>query len=94
MNDFEQELRNALERKQPSAGFAERVIARSQRRSPDWRLWLGAVAAVLLMGVGVSHYHERQEAMRAKRQLLQALEITEEKLALVERKLSEGRLQQ
>ncbi len=88
--NFEQELRNALARKEPAKGFTERVIRRAE---PNRRLrqWMPvAVAASLLCGVfGVARYEEHRRGERAKEQLMLALRITAKTLDTVDRKLRE-----
>ena len=46
MNPLDHELKNALRREEPSADFADRVLARIQSetaRQPDWRHGLGKI---------------------------------------------------
>ena len=90
--DFEQELRNALERKEPAKGFAERVlrqVAPSPPRRRPSRGWASlAVAASLFAGMfGVVRYEEYRKGEQAKDQLMLALRITARTLDTVERKL-------
>jgi len=93
MTNFEDELKAALRRKEPPLGFANRVMRRIERPRPAFRLrWAAwAVAAGLILSAGGLRYHsyqvERAQGERAKRQLLLALEITSEKLSLVQRKV-------
>ena len=100
--DFEQELKNALARKEPAKGFAERVIRQVEplkpaerpprsfvMRLPRWAPPL-AVAASLMCGVfGVVRYEEYRKGQQAKQQLMLALRITAHTLGTVERKLKE-----
>jgi len=89
--DFEQELRNTLQRKEPAKGFAERVINQAQQSRRPQRLRRFApllIAASLLTGVfGVVRYEEHRKGERAKEQLMLALRITAKTLDTVERKL-------
>lgn len=92
--DFEQELRNALQRKEPAKGFAERVIqqasqAGSKRSQGTVRRWTPLlIAASLVCGVfGVARYEEYRKGEQAKDQLMLALRITAKTLDTVERKL-------
>lgn len=64
--DLEAQLRQALRVKQAPAGLAERILAKTQPRRRDYRLW--AIAAVLLLGVLVStlYWNERQRRMEAE----------------------------
>ena len=91
--DFEQELRNALQRKEPAKGFAERVIRRAQPGGSQTRLRRWApllIAASLVSGVfGVVRYEEYRKGERAKDQLMLALRITAKTFDTVERKLNQ-----
>jgi len=76
MKPFEEELKKALERREPSADFTARVLARvaeadAQKSvsfwrtlwsAPAWRLGLATAAAALLMltGGGVYQHRERE----------------------------------
>ena len=98
MTDFEDQIRRALERKEPSADFAARVMARAaavqitDRRPPVWRRWAAAgLAASLCLGA-LGLEMERRERMReqgqaARAQLIQALEITSSKLQRIHKKV-------
>jgi len=91
MMDFEKELRSVLVRKDAPLGFADRVATRlpTRRASPVWR-WAGlAVAASLLVTFSVSHYQDYRRGLQAKQQLLVALEITAEKLAVAQQTIEE-----
>lgn len=88
--DFESQLRGALRRQQPSAGFAERVIARAEapkRGNLPWMVAL-AVAAILMVAFLGNREYERRRAEEAHRQAVVALRITAEKLNLVRSKMS------
>ncbi|HEY3739810.1 MAG TPA: hypothetical protein VGL53_08195 [Bryobacteraceae bacterium] len=95
--NFEQELKNALTRKEPAKWFAERVIRQveplGQRPRPSARLrqWASlAVAASLMCGVfGVVRYEEYRKGQQAKQQLMLALRITARTLDNVGKKLKE-----
>lgn len=97
MNDrFEDELKRALLRREPPAGFTERVMAgisteprpSTLRRLFSWVLpvrWAPALAACLIfiLAAGTWQYRrieQRQEAERAKRDLIFALQVTSVKL--------------
>jgi predicted proteasome-type protease len=92
-NDLEDELRQALRREQPSAGFAKRVAAlafeRRQRRKVI-RGWM-AIAAMLAAGALVTtevrdyQVRQREAGEKAGRQLLIALRITGHKLRNTQR---------
>lgn len=89
--DFEQELKEALRRKEPAKGFTERVLSQVAPvpRKPVLRGWASlAVAASLFAGVfGVMRYEEHRKGEQAKEQLMLALRITAKTLDTVERKL-------
>lgn len=95
MMDFEDQLRNALARKQPSSGFAQRLAARSTRlgtRRNIWKPWVaGCLAASLLAGAfGIKQLEQRRDREKgrvARAQLLQALQITGHELQLIQRKI-------
>lgn len=91
MNDFEQELRSALRRKEPPAGFASRVRARTrQERSQRGREWIaGAIAACLLLAAGGGFGYQQYQGRKASRELVAALEIAGSKLSSVQKKVSE-----
>jgi hypothetical protein len=89
MSDMEQELREMLQRRQPSPGFAGRVLRRvDPAQRPHWRRWRwlpAAVAASLLLSMSGIYWQRQHQAEQAKEQLMQALEITAQKIALVQR---------
>ena len=91
MKGIESELREALRRKQPPAGFERRVMERAEaasraRRVRRWRQGIAAgIAACVLLGAGGRYWQRRREAERTKEQLMLALQITEQQLNLVER---------
>jgi hypothetical protein len=95
MIDFEDQLRNALARKEPPDGFTERVIARVERhrsRRSFWKPWAaGCLAASLLAGAwGLKEFEDRRNRERgqaARAQLLQALQITSSKLHRIQKKV-------
>jgi hypothetical protein len=89
MNRFDEDLREALRRRQPPGGFAEGVLARVREseapRKPSfpWRWIAAAAAAVLFLTVGLSVYREhlrRVEGEQAKEQVMFALRLTGSKL--------------
>jgi hypothetical protein len=87
-DDFERHLRAALSRKEPPPGFAQRVAARVPvPRRFRLEFWAAiAVAALLLLGaLGLHRASEQRRADEAKQQLMMALRITAEKLAVVEK---------
>jgi hypothetical protein len=101
MTEFEDQLRRALERKDPSADFAARVMARatqSKRPLPwlNWRAkwWSWAavgVAASLCLGaleLEMEHRHRVQlQGEAARTQLIQAMQITSRKLHQIHKRV-------
>jgi hypothetical protein len=97
MTDFEDQLRRALGRKEPSPDFAARVAARAERSRHSigwggWRRWAAAGIAASLFAGAVGLELERRDRMRrqgeaARAQLIQALEITSSKLGKVQKKV-------
>lgn len=95
---LEQELKKALRRTDPPAGFAERVLARAAKEEEAKRArekrrfqWFGmslrwAVTCGLCLIVaasGMIYQHERnKEGEQAKAQLMLALRITSSKLQI------------
>lgn len=80
MDWLEEELKQALGRKMPSADFARRVTASSMHPRPaprPWcaKPWLAAAAAVLLMAGGAAEYRQYR-GRQAKERVLLALRIT------------------
>jgi len=93
MNRFEDQLREALGRQEPSADFTDRVMRRIQEESRPKvvrmtaRRWLPmAAAACVLLSAGAWRY-EQYRGEKARDQLLLALEITGEKIALTQQKV-------
>ncbi len=97
MTEFEDQLRRALERKEPSADFAARVVARATEVKrpiawPNWRSWAAAAiaASLCLGGVGLEMEHRRQvreQGEAARAQLIQAMHITSNKLQKIQKKV-------
>lgn len=100
MSRFEDDLRQALQRVEPSEGFAERVMAKTEAHRAAPRRWSGlsslfqgprlrwAAAFACLALVGVIQYErvsqERAEGERAKQQVMLALRITAGKLRVAQ----------
>jgi hypothetical protein len=96
MTPFEEELKRALMRQEPSAGFTERVLAQVPASKPlpnrwlSWRLGAAAVAALLLAGTTAYRQHEHLvQGEAAKRQLLIALRITGSKLQETQQRVNQ-----
>ena len=89
-NDFERQLREALRPVDPEEGFEQRVMARvageprrSRARVTRWTASLALAASVAFAAIlGVHQWQERreQQGLEARRQLLEALRVTGEKL--------------
>jgi hypothetical protein len=104
MNQFENEIRRALGRREPPAGFAERVVARlpaaepKRRWIPEWltlNRWSPAFAVVLMLvllagGWEYRRAEERREGERSKQELIFALQLTSHKLQTTKTKLLEN----
>lgn len=100
MDPLEEQLKNALRREQPRAGFAGRVRARVAVREGTARRagWFSlpqlrwVVAILLCVGVvaGVSYRHDKVERARgeaAKQQVYVALRLAGAKMQLAESKV-------
>ena len=94
MNDeLEMQLRATLARKEPPPGFAGRAMARAEKPPGTVHRWVSlALAAALLLSFGVAGVHRARQRQQvrgdeAKQQLMLALRITSEKLAVVEKVL-------
>ena len=98
MNPTEAQLTRLFKKKEPPEGFAERVLARVARppkaRPPRLSRWLLAVACLGLFTVTgglLQRQHERRtraEGEKARAELIQALQISSEKLNLAFRKIN------
>jgi hypothetical protein len=93
MEDFEQLLKSALSREEPSASFEAKVFAavaaRRSGRSIFWR-WAAEVAAVIVIvgGFWVRHegeVRERTAGESAKARLQLALKVTVTQLARIQK---------
>jgi hypothetical protein len=91
MASFEDELKAALRRREPSPDFTARVLARVsaqpvRRATQPWVRWVAGVAAALLLAAGGLEYrHYRGE--RAKDQVLFAVRIAGSKLNKAQKKV-------
>jgi hypothetical protein len=84
--NLENDLKRALRRQSPDAGFAGRVLSRIERAEPRkrpvwWRAAAASVTLATLLG-GYTTYRvvEHRRGERAKEQLLQAMRIASEKV--------------
>jgi len=102
MNPLERNLRESMKPREPSPGFAEKVIAHAYFsdkprkgwfRLPAWQ-WQTAVALVVLMLGGALFVHEQQRRTeeRNKEQLIVGLRITTSKLQKVQDRLAKIQL--
>ena len=99
MSDFERELQHALRRREPPRDLTPTVMARIKappKREPLFRRWfvgfywrqaLAAAAVALVLAAGIDRYREYRRGQEAKQQLLLALQITSQKLAVVQAKV-------
>ena len=79
MDWLEQELAQALARKEPAPGFDGRVRGRLHRR-PQWL----AIAATILVMVGAGEAWRQHEGQVAKEQVMTAMRIAGSKLNRVQ----------
>jgi hypothetical protein len=91
--NLDTDLKRAMRRESPPAGFAERVmqrIERPERRTrPIW--WRAAAASVMLAVVLGGGYalHRQHEGERAREQVLRAMSIASEKVAYAQQQVRE-----
>ncbi len=97
MTPFEEDLKRALQKQEPSADFTARVQARCAEQTPKahggfWRLSLAAAAALLMAAGGTVYQRHAHEAkgLAAKRQLLLAMRIAGAKLQEVQQRVKES----
>jgi hypothetical protein len=99
MKPFDDELREALKRREPPDGFARKVVAcidaeaPHQEKASPWR-WKTALfaAALLSIVIGLSGYREhlrRMEGERARHEVLLALRVTGAKLRNVQERINQ-----
>jgi hypothetical protein len=96
--DLDRALRAALRPVEPGAGFAARVVARvatEQRRHAQrrWRI-PASLAASILLGLGLYlRVHQQRETaagLEARRQVIEALHLTDQKLDLAYQTVKEA----
>ena len=98
MKDFEEELAHLLGDLNAPAGFADRVMARAERRewqrrgtrTQRWRMAIAAGLVIACAGLGGQRLYERHEAEVAMQQFDLAMRVTTRSLNNVDRGL--GRL--
>jgi hypothetical protein len=91
MHSFEDELRSALRRREPSPDFTARVLARvaavpAGRTRRPWVRWVAAMAASVMLAAGAVEYR-RYQGEKAKFQVLLAVRIAAVKLNKAHRKI-------
>jgi len=95
-NNLDDQLRNALRSADPGEEFAPRVMARIANESmrprrivPAGYQWLSAaLVAAVAFGVLIAHDRQvrrEQQGLEARKQLIEALRVTSEKLDLAYR---------
>lgn len=96
MDRLEQDLYSALSRKDPPAGFADRIVE-AGKRSRDREVsttapvrWLALAASVVLL-VGGGAAYRRHQGEVAKEQLMTAMRITAVKLNHIQAHVREVR---
>jgi hypothetical protein len=90
MSRLDDELKIAMRREDPPPGFAERVLARAERRRTARPWWGAAIAAMVLLAAGAEFEHQRRvraEGEQAKQQVMLALRITGSKLHYIKEKI-------
>ncbi len=99
MDDFERQIQDALQKKEPSPFFEARVLGAVKRQARERRAsirmwWTAAVAALLIVIAGSVWQHRRSEMAReevagreAKARLELALRITSVKLQKISQKV-------
>jgi hypothetical protein len=90
--NFEDELRAALRREDPSPGFANRVVARAQanpapKRAMPRTFWAAAIAAMLAIAFTATFEYRQMKAERAARDAVVALRIAADKLNMTRDKV-------
>jgi hypothetical protein len=89
-DDLEKQLRSALRSVDPREGFAQRVVSRIESASAPRRMakfpqLFAALAASVVLSIVVVHEWQaarREKGLEARRQLIEALRMTGEKLDL------------
>ena len=96
MDWLENELKQALDRKQPSTGFDARLNARANARLrpklrvPTMPRWLAAAAAVIVI-VGAGEGYRWRRGQAAKEQVMLAMRITGGTLSRVQMQMKGNR---
>jgi len=90
MDWLEQELQQALARKEPRPDFAERVRRAARRRAPRASRWM-ATAATLVIASGAGIAYREHQGRVAKEQVMTAMRITAVKLTEIQARVKEVR---
>ncbi len=94
-DDLEDQLRDALRPVDPGERFTQAVLAgvasdRVAQRRPTMLRWAAAVGAIALGTLALYGYQARREqGLEASRQLLEALQVTGEKLDVAYRAVND-----
>jgi hypothetical protein len=86
MDWLEQELKQALERKEPDPGFETRVRRRQVRVIPRW----AGIAATVVIGIAAAEGYRWHEGQVAKEQVMTAMRIAGDRLNRVQTQLVRG----
>lgn len=94
MDWLEQELKQALARKEPDPGFESRVRSRRVRTMPGMMprtmsRWVG-IAAMLAVGIAAGEGYRRHQGQIAKEQVMTAMRIAGDRLNRVQTQLNRG----
>jgi len=90
MDWLEQELKQALARKEPPPGFPARVGRAVARRPPVAARWMATAAAIIVTAGGSAAWREHQGRI-AKDQVMAAMRITAAKLYHIQTRVREVR---
>ena len=90
MDWLEQELKQALARKEPPAGFPERVSRAAKRPRFAVPRWIAAAAALVVVTGGSLAWREHQGRL-AKEQVMTAMRVTSAKLKHIQGRVREVR---
>jgi hypothetical protein len=101
MDGLEEQLKRALARQDPSAGFADRITAaarpgagpglRAVPAAPFAPRWWLATAAMALVTVGSGVAYRRHQGELAKEQVMTAMRLTAVKLQHIQAHVREAR---
>lgn len=93
-DDLDRQLREALRPVDPGEQFARNVLLRTtshQRRAAVRWQWAAALATVAVGTLGLYEWQmKRAEGLEARRQLIEALHVTGEKLDLASRAVKDS----